>query len=56
MTLNTHAGMTGTAATPAEVGAKHIRWGLGLFVFDQVHQAFLKNVTKDACPRWRPDC
>ena len=33
MTVNTHAGMTGTIETAAEVGAKHIRWGLGLFVF-----------------------
>jgi hypothetical protein len=30
MTLNTHAGMTGRVATPADVGAKHIRWRLGL--------------------------
>jgi len=62
MTLDTHAGLAGTAATPAEVGAQHIRWGFGLFVFglvigfiplahymhgsfEEVHQAFLKNVT-----------
>jgi hypothetical protein len=31
MMVNTHAG-----ATPADVGAKHIRWGLGLFVFGLV--------------------
>jgi hypothetical protein len=36
MTATTHAGMTGTIATPAEVGAKYIRWGLGLFVFGLV--------------------
>ena len=36
MTVTTHAGMTGTLATPAEVGAKYIRWGLGLFVFGLV--------------------
>jgi hypothetical protein len=36
MTATTHAGMTGTLATPAEVGAKYIRWGLGLFVFGLV--------------------
>ena len=36
MTVTTHAGMTGTLATPAEVGAKHIRWGFGLFVFGLV--------------------
>jgi hypothetical protein len=62
MTLDTHAGLAGTAATPAEVGAQHIRWGFGLFdfglvigfiplahymhgSFEEVHQAFLKNVT-----------
>ena len=33
MTVITHAGMAGTVATPVEVGAKHIRWGLWLFVF-----------------------
>jgi hypothetical protein len=27
-TVNAHAGMTGAVATPTEVGAKHIRWGL----------------------------
>jgi hypothetical protein len=31
MMVNTHAG-----ATPADVGAQHIRWGLGLFVFGLV--------------------
>ena len=36
MTVATHTGMTGAAATPAEVGAKFIRWGLGLFVFGLV--------------------
>ena len=36
MTANTHVGMTGAVATPAEVGAKHIRWGLGLFIFGLV--------------------
>ena len=36
MTVTTHAGITGTTATPAEVGAKYIRWGLGLFVFGLV--------------------
>ena len=36
MTADTHAGMTGAVATPAEVGAKYIRWGLGLFVFGLV--------------------
>jgi hypothetical protein len=62
MTAGTQAGLTGTIATPAEVGARYIRWGLGLFVFglvigfvpmahymhgafDEVHEAFLKNVT-----------
>ena len=62
MTLDTHAGLTDAAATPAEVGATYIRWGLGLFVFglvsgfiplahymhgsfEEVHEAFLKNVT-----------
>jgi hypothetical protein len=62
MTLDTHAGLTGMAAMPVEVGAKYIRWGLGLFVFglvsgfiplahymhgsfEEVHEAFLKNVT-----------
>ena len=36
MTATTHAGLTGTLATPAEVGAKYIRWGFGLFVFGLV--------------------
>ena len=36
MTVITHAGMAGTVATPVEVGAKHIRWGLWLFVFGLV--------------------
>ena len=36
MTVATHTGTTGAAATPAEVGAKFIRWGLGLFVFGLV--------------------
>jgi len=36
MTVTTHAGITGTLATPAEVGAKYIRWGLGLFIFGLV--------------------
>ena len=36
MTANTHVSMTGAAATPAEVGAKFIRWGLGLFIFGLV--------------------
>ena len=36
MTANTHVGMTRTVATPVEVGVKHIRWGLGLFIFGLV--------------------
>ena len=36
MTLDTHAGLTDAAATPVEVGATYIRWGLGLFVFGLV--------------------
>ena len=36
MTATTHAGITDTIATPAGVGAKYIRWGLGLFVFGLV--------------------
>ena len=36
MIVDTHAGMTGTGATPVEVGAKHIRWGLWLFIFGLV--------------------
>jgi len=40
MTVTTHAVMTGTVATPTEVGAKHIRWGLGLFVFGLVNGFF----------------
>jgi hypothetical protein len=27
------ATMTGTVVTPAELGGKHIRWGLGMFIF-----------------------
>ena len=59
---STHMAATGIAVTPVELGAKHIRWGLGLFVFglvigfvplvhymhgsfEEVHEAFLKNVT-----------
>ena len=36
MTANTHVGMIRTVATPVEVGVKHIRWGLGLFIFGLV--------------------
>ena len=36
MTVTTHAGMTGAVTTPAELGAKFIRWGFGLFVFGLV--------------------
>ena len=36
MTTNTHVGMIRTVATPVEVGVKHIRWGLGLFIFGLV--------------------
>ena len=36
MTATMHAGMTDATVTPAEIGAKHIRWGLGLFVFGLV--------------------
>lgn len=36
MTATAHAGITDTLATPAEVGAKYIRWGFGLFVFGLV--------------------
>jgi hypothetical protein len=36
MTVNAHVGMTDAVATPTEVGAKHIRWGLGLLVFGLV--------------------
>jgi hypothetical protein len=36
MTVTTHVGITGTTATPAEVGAKYIRWGFGLFIFGLV--------------------
>src|SRR5215475_6807421 len=33
---STHMTMTVTAATPVDVGAKYIRWGLGLFLFGLV--------------------
>ena len=33
---STHATMTGTAATPIQVGTKYIRWGIGLFGFGLV--------------------
>jgi hypothetical protein len=33
MMATAHVSMTGTEATPADVGAKHIRWGIGLFIF-----------------------
>ena len=36
MTATMHAGMTGATATPAELGAKFMRWGFGLFVFGLV--------------------
>ena len=36
MTASTHVGMIRTVATPVEVGVKHIRWGLGLFIFGLV--------------------
>src|SRR5262245_55995327 len=31
-----HMAATSTAATPIEIGAKFVRWGLGLFVFGLV--------------------
>ena len=36
MTVSTHADITASLATPAEVGAKYIRRGLGLFLFGLV--------------------
>jgi hypothetical protein len=33
---STHSTVTDISATPAEVGAKYIRWGLGLFIFGLV--------------------
>ena len=36
MTATTHAGISGTLATPTDVGIRYIRWGLGLFVFGLV--------------------
>ena len=33
MAVATHADMTGTVPTPLETGAKHICWGLWLFIF-----------------------
>jgi hypothetical protein len=36
MTANIHVSMTGAIETPVQVGAKHIRWGLGLFIFGLV--------------------
>ena len=36
MTANIHISMTGAVETPAEVGAKYIRWGFGLFIFGLV--------------------
>lgn len=36
MTITAHAGVEGTLATPADVGIRYIRWGLGLFVFGLV--------------------
>ena len=36
MTAATHADIAGHLATPAEVGAKYIRWGFGLFIFGLV--------------------
>ena len=33
MTTSAHVSRTRTVATPVEVGVKHIRWGLGLFIF-----------------------
>ena len=36
MTATMHAGMTGATVTPAELGAKFIRRGFGLFVFGLV--------------------
>jgi len=32
----THTSITGITATPAQVGTKYIRWGLGLFIFGLV--------------------
>src|SRR5262245_30967397 len=32
----THMTTAGVVATPAEVGGRHIRWGLGLFIFGLV--------------------
>ena len=42
MTVTAHVGTTRTAAAPVEVGVKHIRWGIGLFIFGlvvRVHSA-----------------
>ena len=33
---NAYMTLGGAEATPAELGAKHIRWGLGLFIFGLV--------------------
>ena len=33
---NMHMAMAAQEATPIEIGAKHVRWGLGLFIFGLV--------------------